>query len=192
MSKHTIAQFFFILLFLTLDASLLSCKDDVFPRPQSYLNLEYPKADYHRFKNDCPFSFAISKQSTITFKPGCKAVVSYPRLNANIYITYRRVHNNLKEILREADKLTMKHTVKADAIIPHPFENRDQKVYGVLFDVQGQSASNVQFHVTDSSNHVLTASLYFKIQPNYDSIYPAVAYIKNDMVKMMETFEWGK
>ncbi len=192
MSKHTTAQVLFLAVFLTISLSLFSCKKDVLPKPQSYLHLEYPVADYHRFKNDCPYSFAISKQSTIKFETGCKAQIRYPKLNATIYITYRRAHNNLKQILYEADKLTTKHTVKADAIVPHPFENREKKVYGVLFDVQGQSASNVQFHVTDSSNHVLTASLYFKIQPNYDSIYPAVEYIKNDMIKMMETFEWEK
>jgi gliding motility-associated lipoprotein GldD len=179
-----------VLLFVSL--SFLSCKEDIFPKPQSFLLLEYPEAEYHRFKNDCPYSFVISKRSRIDFETGCKALISYPKLHANIHITYRRVDNNLKQILSEADKLTTKHAIKADAIIPHPFENPEKKVFGVLFDVQGQSASNVQFHLTDSSNHVLTAALYFKIKPNYDSIYPAVEYIKNDMIKMMESFEWKK
>jgi len=169
---------------------LTSCKEEVFPKPQSYLHLAYPIADYHRFSNDCPYSFAISKEATIEFQLGCNALIHYPKLNATVHITYRRVQNNLKQILEEADKLTTKHTVKADAILPQAFENKEHKVYGVLFDVQGQSASNVQFHVTDSSKHVLTAALYFKIKPNYDSIFPAVDYLKNDMMKMMETCEW--
>jgi len=181
---------FFIFLFSALSFLFLSCEEDLLPKPQSFLLMEYPEAEYHRFENDCPYSFAISKKSSIEFKEGCKAQINYPKLHAKVHITYRRVHNNLKEILSETDKLTTKHAVKADAIIPHPFENAEKKVYGVLFDVQGQSASNVQFHLTDSSKHVLTAALYFKIKPNYDSIYPAVEYIKNDMIKMMETFEW--
>ncbi len=186
-------QFFvsiFTISFLLLSSVLFSCKDEVLPKPKSYLNLEYPLAEYHRFQNDCPFSFAISKQSDITFQNGCSALISYPNLNANVHLTYRRVQNNLKQILQEADRLTTKHTIKADAIVPYPFENEEKKVYGILFDVQGESASNVQFHLTDSSRHVLTAALYFKVQPNYDSIYPAVSYIKNDMMNMMETFEW--
>ncbi len=181
---------FFIGCFILLSAVLTSCKDDVLPKPKSFLNLEYPMAEYHRFQNDCPYSFAISKESSIEFENGCKALISYPNLHANVHITYRRVQNDLDEILQEVDRLTTKHTIKADAIIPHPFENAEKKVYGVLFDVQGESASNVQFHLTDSSKHVVTAALYFKIQPNYDSIYPAVDFIKNDMMKMMETFEW--
>lgn len=175
---------------LMLSIFFISCKEDVFPKPQSYLHLAYPVVDYHRFENDCPFSFAISKESNIEFAKGCNAQVHYPKQNATVHITYRRVQGNLQQILREADQLTTKHTVKADAILPHTFENKEKNVFGVLFDVQGQSASNVQFHITDSSKHVLTAALYFKVQPNYDSIFPAVAYLKNDMIKMMETFEW--
>lgn len=184
------SKYLFFSLLLGMSLFLFSCKEESFPKPKSYLYLEYPVASYKQFINDCPYSFAISEESTIEFKPDCSAQVIYPKLNASIYITYRRVHNNLKEILSEADRLTTKHTVKADVIIPFPFENSQKQVYGVLFEVQGQSASNVQFHVTDSSRHVLTAALYFKVRPNYDSIYPAVDYIKNDMMKMMETFEW--
>ena len=172
---------------LLLSFSFFSCQEEVYPKPKAYLHLEYPVATYHQFKNDCPFSFAISTSSKIEFKEGCNAMVNYPKLNATIHITYRRVRNNLKQIMLEVDKLTTKHSVKADAIIPHPFENIKKNTYGLLSDVQGQSASNVQFYVTDSTNHMLTAALYFKVRPNYDSIYPAVAYIKNDMMKMMET-----
>jgi len=183
-------KFLFISLALVLTTALSSCKKEVLPKPRSYLHLTYPTTEYHQFKNDCPYSFAISKNSSINFKDGCNAMIHYPKLKADIHITYRRVHNNLSEILTEVEKLTTKHTIKADVIIPHPFENKLKKVYGLLSDVQGQSASNVQFYVTDSSKHVVTASLYFKVRPNYDSIYPAVAYIKNDMMKMMETIEW--
>ncbi len=189
MKSNPITYFIVIILIIT-SSIFTSCKDDVFPKPKSYLHLEYPIAEYHQFKNDCPFSFAISKESTINFGNSCDAIVTYPKLDAKVHITYRRVHNNLKEILKEVDKLTTKHTVKADVIIPHPFENAERKVYGLLNDVQGESASNVQFYVTDSSNHVLTAALYFHRKPNYDSIYPAVSYIKDDMMKMMETLEW--
>jgi len=168
----------------------VSCEDDVLPKPKSYLHLTYPDAEYHRFISNCPYSFGLSKLSTIRFTNSCDAVISYPELKAQIHLSYRPVKNNLKKLLSDADKLTTKHTIKADVIIPQAFENKEQKVYGVLFDVQGQSASNVQFHVTDSTKHVVMAALYFDVQPNYDSIFPAVTYLKNDMMQMMETFEW--
>lgn len=177
--------------FISFTAILLwSCSEDEIPKPKSYLYMEYPIAEMHRFVNGCPYSFAISKESTINFKDNCAAEITYPKLNAKVHITYRKVNNNLKQILTEAELLTTKHTVKADAILPQPFENKSKKVFGMLNEVQGASASNVQFYVTDSVHHVLTAALYFKVKPNYDSLYPTISYIKDDMIQMMETFEW--
>lgn len=177
--------FFIIGLFI-----LNSCTDDTQPKPKAYLYLEYNEPEYQQFINGCPYSFAISKESTIVFKDDCSAIITYPKLKAQVHLTYKTVHNNLNEILADADKLTSKHTVKADAILPFPFENKTNKVFGILNEVQGESASNVQFHLTDSVHHVLTAALYFKVKPNYDSLYPAIDYIKNDMMEMMETVEW--
>ena len=180
---------YFLLIFLELSL-FTACNKDAFPKPKAYLLLEYPIADYHRFVNGCPYSFAISKESEISFQDNCNAIISYPKLHAQVHITYKGIQNNLRAILSDADKLTTKHTIKADAIIPYPFENKKQKVYGLMNEVQGESASNVQFYLTDSTQHFITAALYFKIRPNYDSLFPAVDYIKNDMMNMMETMEW--
>lgn len=169
---------------------LFACNEESMPKPQSYLLLEYPEADYHRFVNGCHYSFAISTESNIEFKDNCSAIIDYPRLHAQVHLTYKSIQDNLQEILSDADKLTSKHTVRADAIVPFPFENKETRVFGMMNEVQGESASNVQFYVTDSTHHVVTAALYFKVKPHYDSLYPAVDYVKNDMMNMMETMEW--
>lgn len=179
---------------LLLVAALLlflgSCSKESIPKPKAFLYLEYIKPEYHRFVTDCPYSFAIPVTSKLHFSRGCDATIDYPRLKAQVFVTYRRVHNNLKLILSEADKLTSAHTVKADAIKPHPFENKEKHIYGLLSEVEGNAASNIQFYATDSLNHVITAALYFKVEPNYDSLYPAVQFIKEDMMRMMETLEF--
>ena len=96
---------------------LFACSNDSMPKPQSYLLLEYPEAEYHRFLNGCHYSFAISTESTITFKDDCSAIIDYPKLHAQVHLTYKSIQNNLQEILSDADKLTSKHTVRADAIV---------------------------------------------------------------------------
>ena len=63
-------------------------------------------------------------------------------------------------------------------------------MHGVLFEVVGDAASQSQFFVTDSTQHFVTGSLYFYTKPNYDSIYPAAAYLKEDIGKIMETLKW--
>ena len=50
-----------------------------------------------------------------------------------------------------------------------------------MYEITGNAASHIQFHITDSTNNFIKGSLYFYAKPNYDSILPAVAYIKEDI-----------
>ncbi|MGO1585817.1 MAG: gliding motility lipoprotein GldD, partial [Mesonia sp.] len=54
----------------------------------------------------------------------------------------------------------------------------------------GNAASQAQFYVTDSVNHFITGSIYFRSKPNYDSIVPAANYLKNDIKHLMESLTW--
>ena len=63
-------------------------------------------------------------------------------------------------------------------------------MYGILYDIHGNSASNLQFFVTDSSNHFLRGSLYFNAIPNSDSLQPIKEYIKEDLEVLMESVTW--
>ena len=70
------------------------------------------------------------------------------------------------------------------------FQNPQKKVYGILYDLTGNTASSVQFVLTDSVHHFFRGALYFDNVPNKDSIAPMSDYIREDIVHMMETFEW--
>ena len=83
------------------------------------------------------------------------------------------------------------HLSKAESIPERIFVNPQNKVYGTLFTVVGNAASQYQFFLTDSIDHFLVGSLYFYAKPNYDSIYPAVKYIEKDLVRLMETLQWN-
>ena len=168
-----------------------SCKDDVLPKPNAFLKLEYPKAKYQKVVSDCPYRFEISQESTIEFKNNCSVNIKYPRLNAAIHVTYRKVDGDLEEVLQEVEKLTYEHTVKADAIpLADSFENELKSVYGKIISVEGDVASNIQFNATDSVKNILYGSLYFSVRPNYDSILPAINYIEQDIKNLMESIEW--
>ena len=116
--------------------------------------------------------------------------IEYPSLKATIDITYRKVDNNLRELLIESEKLVFKHTSKAEQITSNDYLNDQKKVYATLHNITGNAASQLQFHITDSINHFIKGALYFKIKPNYDSVLPAVAYIKKDILHLIETFNW--
>jgi gliding motility-associated lipoprotein GldD len=59
-----------------------------------------------------------------------------------------------------------------------------------MYEITGNAASHLQFHVTDSTKNFIKGALYFYAKPNYDSILPAVNYIKEDILHLVETLEW--
>lgn len=179
------------LVLILLIAVLVSCtSEDVLPKPKAFLRLTYEPARYETVTGNCPYTFEISDKAKITFKDKCWANITYPKLKASIDITYRPVENNIKTLLQEAEKLTYNHAVKADGISGKPYENTENKKYGALLEVTGNAASPVQFHLTDSTRHFITGALYFKVQPNYDSVLPAAKYIEKDIQHLMETLRW--
>lgn len=169
---------------------LLSCKDDVLPKPSSQLRLEYSKANYINFSKDSYFTFSLNSNAEIKQKEKGNIEIHYPKMKATIYLTYKPVQNNLKELLKDAQKLTYEHVIKADEIIEQPFVNKKDKVYGMFYRVGGNAATNAQFYTTDSIKHFVTGSMYFYAKPNFDSILPAAEYIKNDIQHLMETMRW--
>ena len=175
-----------VLLFLAVGA----CSEPPVPKPKAMLRLEYPEAAYKAVDLQCPFGFEKNLEAVITGEQGCSFVLNYPKMNANIFFTYKPVDGNLDNLLRDAQKLTYEHVVKADNIIEQPFVNPEDRVYGMFYSLQGNAASQTQFYLTDSISHFVTGSLYFKAKPNYDSVMPAADYLGKDIRKIMESFTW--
>nr|WP_294925171.1 gliding motility lipoprotein GldD [uncultured Flavobacterium sp.] len=169
---------------------LCSCKDEVLPKPAGFLRLDYPEAKYVNFQNPCPFSFEMNETAVIKGEKECGFAITYPKMKATIYLTYKPVNNNIDELLRDAQKLTYEHVIKADDILEQPYLNPEKKVYGMFYQVNGNAATNSQFYATDSTRHFITGSVYFYTKPNFDSVMPAASYIKNDMQRLMETLKW--
>lgn len=172
--------------------SVFGCKKEVLPKPASQLSLEYPEADYLHFENNCPFTFDMNADAVIKGKPDCNFEIHYPKMKATIYISYKPVKNNINLLLRDAQKLTYEHVIKADDILEQPFLNSDYKVYGMFYQVNGNAATNAQFYVTDSIKNFIDCSVYFYAKPNFDSVMPAASYVKNDMRVIMESLRWKK
>lgn len=178
-------------LVLTLSLLIWSCDEEVRVKPNAMLRLEYPKGTYKRIKTDCPYSFYKNDNALLESNGNCGMNVNYSRMKATIYLTYQKVRdNNLESLLYDAQKLAYDHDIKAESIPEQPFVNPDKKVYGMFYMINGNAASQSHFYVTDSLNHFVTGSLYFKAKPNFDSIYPAVVYLREDIRKIMETIEW--
>lgn len=185
-------QIIFILLIFSV-LSVSSCGEETLPKPKAGLRLEYPKAEYKKYSgnSECLFSFDINSLSSVREKgKSCDLDIEYPKMKATIYLSYKRVNNNIRNLLRDAQKFTYDHTIKADNIASTLFVNDTTRVYGMFYQVYGNAASQAQFYVTDSVSNFISGSVYFKVTPNYDSVQPASNYLEKDVRRIMESLRW--
>lgn len=181
------------LLIVIIAIGFASCSEEALPKPKAYLRLDYPLPEYIKIDNECPYTFeknVITKDETARGNSSCWLNVVYPRMKGTIYLTYHPVNNDIDSLLRDTQNLTREHVRKADAIVEQVFSDDENKVYGMLYEVDGNAASQTQFYLTDSVNHFLSGSVYFYSKPNYDSIYPASQYIQKDVKHLMESLRW--
>ncbi|MGK0334809.1 MAG: gliding motility-associated lipoprotein GldD [Paraglaciecola sp.] len=173
------------------------------PKPRSYPRVMYPAQTYESFMADyCPFSFDKSVSATInkeetyfenTPPNECWFDIRLAEsLNGSIHFSYYPIsqYADFEAYRDQAFKLTSKHIERASNIEEIVIDRPENKVYGIAFDVTGPAASPFQFYLTDSTNHFLRGALYFDAKVNPDSIAPVLAYAKEDIFQLVESFSW--
>jgi gliding motility-associated lipoprotein GldD len=70
------------------------------------------------------------------------------------------------------------------------YEDPQRGIYGILYELKGNVASPMQFFVTDSTHHFLRGSLYFRTEPNKDSLAPVINFAQKDIRHIIETLNW--
>lgn len=175
----------------------ISCDDEFTPKPRGYFRIDLPNNNYQKFESACPFSFEYSQFAKANVYQGnqnenCWYNIDYPQFKATIHLSYTPIKSKaeLESQLVNSRALVYKHTVKADGIDEIPINYESKKVYGLLYNLSGNSASQAQFYLTDSTNHFLRCALYFNTSPNADSIAPVLNFIGKDIDKMIESFSW--
>ncbi len=180
---------FRILMLFAIALVFASCKDEVLPKPKAMLRLDFPQTEYGKLSTQ-NFVFDMNNNAKIKAQNEAGLTIDYPKIKGSIYITYKKVGEDLNTLLIDTQRLSYEHATKADNIVEQPFINPEKEVYGMFYEVTGNAASQAQFYVTDSINHFVTGSLYFYAKPNYDSIYPAANYLQKDIRRIMESMEW--
>ena len=97
----------------------------------------------------------------------------------------------LSEFIEESRRLAYKHTIKADAINERLFMNPAKDVYGIVYKIEGNAASPMQFFLTDSTLNFLRGAFYIHEVPNIDSLMPVINFIEPDVIHMIETTTWN-
>ena len=186
-----------LLYILGILIAFCACGKVATPRPYGYYRITTPDTSYVPFETlypRYPFTFDLSKNAVVQPRKDVEEPywinIVYPSLNATIHCSYKPVRNNLRELTNDALEFVYRNASFANAIPEQDYTHPEAKVYGVLFDLEGNTASSCQFFVTDSTENFFRASVYCNCAPNADSLAPVYEYLRTDIIQMVETFEW--
>jgi len=172
------------------------CKKAYTPRPRAFFRIDFPEKKYRTFSGDCPYAFEYPVYGNLVDYAGkdaepCWMNIEFPQYKGTIYLTYKPVSNNLAVYTEDIRILAYKHIIKADDIIDKPFRYPERHVFGMIYDIRGNTASSVSFFATDSTHNFLSGSLYFSVPPNIDSLNPVIGFFKEDIMHLIETLTWN-
>jgi len=184
-------------------AFLFSCNNTQTPKPRGFFRIDFPHKEY-RFTNiNAPYKFSVPVYSSITPDPDNPEKknwinVTIPQNKAEVHISYYNLRENhncnelfLYKLMEETRTLAYKHSVKANAIKEQLFINKEKKVYGTVYKIEGNAASPFQFFLTDSINHFIRGALYIRATPDIDSLKPVIDFLEKDIIRLIETTTWN-
>jgi len=172
------------------------CDESHTPKPKGYYRIELPVKSYTSYKTPCEVKFDVPNYSKLEMvkssKEGdsCFFNLTFPKLNAKLHCTYVPVRNNYDILINDSYGFAAKHEIRASALKRTQINFPDKKVYGILYDIEGEAASQVQFFLSDSTSHFFRGSLYFYNPPNADSIAPVLAFLREDIVRLTNSLQW--
>lgn len=190
--KNVSTAFFSICLFF------FSCQStDYTPKPRGFFRIDLPKKEYTLTATGCPFIFEQPSYTTLNSDLSddahvCWKNLDFPQFNARLHMSYFAINAKapLAQLTEDARTFAFKHTAKATSIDQVKIHRPADKLYGVTYLIHGNTASNLQFFVSDSSKHYLRGALYFNEKPNLDSIQPVLDFIQQDIERLIHTFTW--
>lgn len=179
-----------------LAITITACKKPLTPKPRAYFRIDFPEKQYETFESECNFTFEYPKYGVVndvklnTSEP-CWYDIDFDDYNATIHLTYKTLNKKyLSAYVEDVRRIVYKHIIKADDIIETRINNPNRNIYGILYDIEGNAASSVNFYITDSTSGFLCGSLYFNTVPNKDSLAPAIQFFRKDIVHLIQSFTW--
>lgn len=193
--KHHGTKLPFLILSVMFLVSGCGGTDMWIPKPKGYPVIEFPKKKYIEYDSVCPFTFRYPAYAKITpYKRDasrtCWFNLEFPSYKATLYISYEKVNDNINKYTEDSRELAYKHVVKAGNIEELLINDPGAKVYGIIYEIQGDVATPCQFHLTDSTTHFLRASFYFDKRVNTDSVAPIYSFLRKDITELTETLRW--
>ena len=188
MGKIIISLFFFTLM-------IFSCNEANLPKQNGFLRIEFKEPYYSIHEEiDTPFNFYYNSNSTDLDQIGNNQFLfDYSDLNLSLNLSFYNIisSQDLEEKSRDFSLILDTHTKKSNGVILREYDNDNRRIFGKLYEIKGDVASPIQFYLTDSISNFISGSVNLKFKSNYDSIYPSIQYVKNDILVLFESINWN-
>lgn len=187
-----------LLLSALLSVLSVSCTQYT-PKPRGYFRIELPAHAYRQLtEENLPYAFRIFRYAEVELPsaggPERWIHISYPQLRAKIYCSYFPVTPaTLGRAENECRMLAVRQAKSPEQLRELEYGDEETSVYGWLFFVpDGESASPLQFMLTDSVSRFFRGALYYDCALNADSLAPVTEYLKQDVMQLIQSFSWRK
>ena len=172
-----------------------SCDEtNYLPREKGFLRLEFEKPTYDSFSNESSGLNFIYNDAYSSFEmvSDDKIVLRYKDIKINIVLSDVELEDisSFEESIQNFYMFLEPHRKKSNQISIKEFTSSDNNRFAKVLEMRGPVASPLQFYVTDSTDHFLFGSMNVMEKSDYDSIYPSVMYVKNDIFSIIESVNW--
>jgi gliding motility-associated lipoprotein GldD len=184
-----------ILFILSMLGLFWSCSNYT-PKPKAYPRVDYPVKEYHKIETDCPFSFDIPIYSKLeNYQYGdqpCWYNLNYPQFNATLHLSYIPFSNiqELDSLGEDAYQLAHKHIRVAEEIVEREITDTTKSIFGMIYDLEGKTATPLNFYLTDGKQHFFRGSFYFNAKTSRDSVLPIYNFIHEDIIRTITSFNF--
>lgn len=173
--------------------------NDFTPKPKAYPRILYPERAYEPAStDDCPFTFEIPTYSKLTPYTGldgkpCWYNLNYGNFDATLHLSYVPIdgQRDLDSLAEDAYRIVFKpHLQRAEEIIQREISDTTKHLKGMIYDLEGKTATPFNFYLTDGKQHFFRGSFYFNSKTVRDSVLPIYNFINEDIIHTLESFEF--
>lgn len=171
-----------------------ACSEDPTPKPRGWFRIDLPEQAYAPWGNDSTFSLEVPTYARMVERVSKGDArwfdLRFAKQRATVHLTWSPVNGRMEQLIDDAHTFKAKHEAVAAKISSERVLRDSARVFGTLFDVEGDVASPMVFYLTDSTDNFLYGALYFDSRPNADSLAPVTERIRQDIRHMAATLRW--
>ncbi len=173
---------------------LSGCGEEAVPKPRGWFRIDLPEQSYAPWTDSLTFTADVPAYAVVVPRAAKGDArwfdMRFKKQRATVHMTWSPVNGQLAELIEDAHVFKTQHEAKAARIDRERVLRDSVRVFGTLFDVEGEVASPMVFYLTDSTTNFLYGALYFDTPPNADSLAPVTERLRADLRHFAATLRW--